>query len=107
MVQYLRISSRNNKNYIFKKCESVCSGSEINQINIKWNVFFRPKYYLLNHEIRNGFYLLIYGHMPYLSHTQLGSLADSHSALVHGNFSSEKLLSDLLNKLSIYWVNFQ
>lgn len=45
--------------------------------------------------------------MPYLSHTQLDSLADSHSALVHGNFSSEKLLSELLNKLSIYWENFQ
>lgn len=45
--------------------------------------------------------------MPYLSHTQLDSLADSHSALVHGNFSSEKLLGELLNKLSIYWVNFQ
>ena len=42
--------------------------------------------------------------MPCLSHTQLGSLADSHSALVHGDFSSEKLLSELVSKLSIYWV---
>lgn len=46
--------------------------------------------------------------MPYLSHTQLDSLADSHSALVHGNFRKWKsFFGELLNKLSIYWENFQ
>lgn len=51
---------------------------------------------------KKNFYLCLYGPMPYISYTQLGSLADSHSTIVYKlewQFKQRvKLINELVNE---------
>lgn len=51
---------------------------------------------------KKDFYLCLYGPMPYISYTQLGSLADSHSTIVYKlewQFKQRvKLINELVNE---------